>query len=99
MNGIRRADLGTMTAGEITKAREDGRLDHLLSGTARADGPPDDSSSPARPSGFQGSGDGGARSGSSRPRQVTAAALKTMTPAQINKARKDGRLQSLLEGQ
>jgi hypothetical protein len=50
----------------------------------------------AKAQGFQGSGDGGART--SQPRQLTRAALKNMTPAQINKAREEGRLDRLLGG-
>jgi hypothetical protein len=50
----------------------------------------------AKASGFQGSGDGGAR-GSSR-RQLTRADLKDMSAKQINKAREDGRLDKLLGG-
>lgn len=52
----------------------------------------------AKASGFQGTGDGGARSGGSKPRQVTEAELKTMSPQQIVKARQEGRLASLLGG-
>lgn len=52
----------------------------------------------AKPSGFQGSGDGGARTGGSRPAQVTDAELKTMNAKQILKARQEGRLDSLLGG-
>lgn len=52
----------------------------------------------AKAQGFQGSGDGGARSNGSTVRQVTAAELKTMTPQQIVKAQKDGRLNNLLSG-
>jgi hypothetical protein len=50
----------------------------------------------AKAQGFQGSGDGGART--SRPRQLTRADLKNMSPAQINKAREEGRLDRLLSG-
>lgn len=50
----------------------------------------------AKASGFQGSGDGGAR-GSSR-RQLTRADLKNMSAKQINQAREDGRLDKLLGG-
>jgi hypothetical protein len=52
----------------------------------------------AAKAGFQGSGDGGARTGGSGPKQLTRADLKTMTPAQIDKARSDGRFDKLLSG-
>jgi hypothetical protein len=52
----------------------------------------------AKASGFQGTGDGGARANGSRARQVTDAELKTMTAAQIVKARQEGRMTSLLGG-
>lgn len=48
-------------------------------------------------SGFQGTGDGGSR-GTSGPKQVTDAELKTMSPAAISKARSEGRLDKLLAG-
>lgn len=51
----------------------------------------------AKASGFQGSGDGGAR-GNGKPRQLTRAELKTMKPEQIEKARQEGRLDTLLGG-
>jgi hypothetical protein len=44
---------------------------------------------------FKGGGDGGARNGS-RPAQLTESDLATMTPEQINTARRDGRLNKLL---
>jgi len=50
----------------------------------------------AKASGFQGTGDGGARRNGSAPQQVTEAQLKTMTPQQIVKARQEGRLADLL---
>lgn len=46
----------------------------------------------AKASGFQGTGDGGAAGREGRPSQLTAADLKTMSPAQIVKAREEGRL-------
>jgi membrane protein involved in colicin uptake len=52
----------------------------------------------AKAQGFQGGGDGGARTGGSKPRQVTDAELKTMTPAQIVKAQQEGRLANLISG-
>lgn len=52
----------------------------------------------AKATGFQGGGDGGARTGGSKPHQVTAAELKTMTNQQIVKAQKEGRLANLLSG-
>jgi hypothetical protein len=52
----------------------------------------------AKATGFQGTGDGGARANGSRPRQVTEAELKTMSPQQIVKARQEGRLATLLGG-
>lgn len=47
---------------------------------------------------FQGTGDGGAARKASRPKQLTRADLKTMTPEQIAKAGDDGRLDDLLGG-
>jgi hypothetical protein len=52
----------------------------------------------AKATGFQGSGDGGARTGGSGTRQVTEAEFKTMTPAQIVQATKEKRLNKLLSG-
>lgn len=46
---------------------------------------------------FQGGADGGPRN-DSRPRQLTRDDLKTMTPAQIEKAQTDGQLDDLLQG-
>jgi hypothetical protein len=46
---------------------------------------------------FQGTGDGGAaRKAGNKPKQVTEAELKTMTPEQIVKAQNEGRLVDLL---
>jgi hypothetical protein len=45
---------------------------------------------------FQGTGDGGAARKAPRPKQLSRADLKTMTPAQIVKAKADGRLNNLL---
>lgn len=45
---------------------------------------------------FQGGGDGGARTKSSAPSQVTETELDKMTPDQIDKARQEGRLDDLL---
>lgn len=45
---------------------------------------------------FQGGGDGGARNRSGAPTQVTEDELDKMTPDQIDKARKEGRLDDLL---
>lgn len=48
---------------------------------------------------FQGTGDGGAaRKAGNKPRQVTEAELKTMSPEQIETARVEGRLATLLGG-
>lgn len=52
----------------------------------------------AKATGFQGTGDGGARTGGSGPKQLTRAQLKDMTPGQIDKARTEGRLDKLLGG-
>jgi hypothetical protein len=52
----------------------------------------------ARAQGFQGAGDGGARTGGSRPRQLAAADLKTMSPQAIVKARAEGRLERYMNG-
>ncbi|MEU2077110.1 hypothetical protein [Streptomyces sp. NPDC013489] len=48
---------------------------------------------------FQGTGDGGAARKASRPKQLTRADLKSMTPEAIDKAREDGRLDDLMGGQ
>ncbi|MFJ9748879.1 hypothetical protein [Streptomyces chartreusis] len=47
---------------------------------------------------FQGTGDGGAARKASRPKQLTRADLKSMTPEAIDKARIDGRLDDLMSG-
>ncbi|MFF0426902.1 hypothetical protein ACFYUJ_21120 [Streptomyces sp. NPDC004520] len=47
---------------------------------------------------FQGTGDGGAARKASRPKQLTRADLKSMTPEAIDKARIDGRLDDLMGG-
>ncbi|MCP3758206.1 hypothetical protein [Streptomyces sp. TBY4] len=47
---------------------------------------------------FQGTGDGGAARKASRPKQLTRADLKSMTPHEIAKAGDDGRLDDLLGG-
>ncbi|MBD0838793.1 hypothetical protein [Streptomyces sp. TRM68416] len=47
---------------------------------------------------FQGSGDGGAARKASRPKQLSRADLKSMTPEQIDQARIDGRLDDLMGG-
>lgn len=47
---------------------------------------------------FQGTGDGGAARKASRPKQLTRADLKSMTPEQIEQARVDGRLDDLMGG-
>lgn len=48
------------------------------------------------PKRFQGSADGGARNGGSGPSQLTRDDLKRMSPAEISKARKEGRLDRLM---
>ncbi|MEU6944287.1 hypothetical protein ABZ957_03430 [Streptomyces sp. NPDC046316] len=48
---------------------------------------------------FQGTGDGGAARKASRPKQLTRADLKSMSPEAIEKARIDGRLEDLMGGQ
>jgi hypothetical protein len=50
----------------------------------------------ATATGFQGTGDGGARTGGSRPKQLTSADLKNMSADQIVKARREGRLSRLM---
>jgi hypothetical protein len=52
----------------------------------------------AKATGFQGSGDGGARTGGSKPAQLGAADLKTMTAPQIAQARREGRLERYMSG-
>lgn len=47
---------------------------------------------------FQGTGDGGAARKASRPKQLTRADLKSMSPEAIDKAREDGRLDDLMGG-
>lgn len=47
---------------------------------------------------FQGTGDGGAARKASRPKQLSRADLKSMTPEAIEKAREDGRLEDLMGG-
>lgn len=47
---------------------------------------------------FQGTGDGGAARKASRPRQLTRADLKSMSPEAIEQARIDGRLDDLMGG-
>ncbi|MGW2985452.1 hypothetical protein [Streptomyces goshikiensis] len=47
---------------------------------------------------FQGTGDGGAARKAPRPKQLTRADLKTMSPGEIAKAGDDGRLDDLLGG-
>ncbi|MFJ4987903.1 hypothetical protein ACIP9H_29380 [Streptomyces sp. NPDC088732] len=47
---------------------------------------------------FQGTGDGGAARKASRPKQLTRADLKSMSPEEIDKARTDGRLDDLMGG-
>jgi hypothetical protein len=47
---------------------------------------------------FQGTGDGGAARKASRPKQLTRADLKSMTPEAIDQARIDGRLDDLMGG-
>lgn len=47
---------------------------------------------------FEGSADSGNRGDSQVQGQVTRESLKSMTPAEINKARADGRLQDVLSG-
>lgn len=44
---------------------------------------------------FEGSGDGGARKGDDTKSQLTRADLENMTPAEINEARRQGRLKNL----
>lgn len=48
---------------------------------------------------FQGTGDGGARKAAVYARQLTADDLKSMTPRQIDQARREGRLRDLLSGE
>lgn len=52
----------------------------------------------AKPTGFQGAGDGGARGNGSGPQQVTDAEFQHMTPDQRVSARREGRLNKLLGG-
>jgi len=53
----------------------------------------------AKAQGFQGTGDGGARTNGSSAKQLTGADLKTMSAADIVKARQEGRLERYLSGQ
>jgi hypothetical protein len=52
----------------------------------------------AKAQGFQGSGDGGARTGGSGPKQLTGADLKNMSAQAIDKAREEGRLDRYMSG-
>jgi hypothetical protein len=52
----------------------------------------------AKAQGFQGTGDGGARTGGSRPKQLTGADVKNMSATEISKARQEGRLERYLSG-
>lgn len=52
----------------------------------------------AAKAGFQGSGDGGARTGGSGPKQLTGADLKNMSAQAIDKARQEGRLEHYMSG-
>jgi hypothetical protein len=45
---------------------------------------------------FQGTADGGARNEASKPSQLSEADLASMTPGEVNKARREGRLDNLL---
>lgn len=45
---------------------------------------------------FQGTADGGARNDASKPSQLSEADLASMTPGEVNKARREGRLDNLL---
>ncbi|MEV7584398.1 hypothetical protein [Streptomyces erythrochromogenes] len=47
---------------------------------------------------FQGTGDGGAARKASRPKQLTRADLKSMSPEAIDRAREEGRLDDLMDG-
>lgn len=52
----------------------------------------------AKATGFQGSGDGGARTGGSGTKQLTGADLKNMSAQAIDKARQEGRLDRYMSG-
>ena len=77
-------DDGNFDAGEISEAISDliRRKPHLA----------------AKATGFQGTGDGGARTGGSKPKQLTGADLKTMSAPEIAQARADGRLADYMSG-
>ena len=45
---------------------------------------------------FQGTADGGARNDAATPSQLSASDLDSMTPGEVNKARREGRLDNLL---
>lgn len=85
------ANADGMSAAEINEARRAGRFDHLLAGKPKITEPEPELEPPSR---FPGSADAGARGGQAST--VDAAQLSSMSPAQINQARRDGRLNHLL---
>ncbi|MGW3627290.1 hypothetical protein [Streptomyces sp. NPDC000880] len=76
-------DDGNIDGDEVTEAIEDliKSKPYLAAATAKR---------------FQGTGDGGAARKAPRPKQLSRQDLKTMTPAQIVKAKADGRLDDAL---
>jgi hypothetical protein len=76
------SDTGEVDADALTSAIDDliARKPHLAATGRR----------------FNGDGDGGATRGEPRLRQLTATELESMTPAQVNEARRNGQLDKVL---
>ncbi|MFC8704714.1 hypothetical protein ACFUIV_21305 [Streptomyces anulatus] len=76
-------DDGNVDSGEVAEAIDDliKSKPYLAAATAKR---------------FQGTGDGGAARKAGRPKQLTRADLKSMSPAQIVKAKDDGQLDDML---
>lgn len=91
-DAVRMLDLSSFKVGD------DGEIDSGAIGAAIEDLVRSKPYLAAQPQGFQGSGDNGSRGGKpGGPAQITSRAeLRKMTPAEIVKARKEGRLNRLL---
>ncbi|WP_434795182.1 hypothetical protein WN979_14455 [Streptomyces albidoflavus] len=103
-----RAELKTYQASEPAPdaARDAGEEGNSTSESTRDAAPTSDDTAgatpaedvqPTRPT-FQGTADGGARGTPPGPRQLSAADLRSMTPRQIEEARRAGRLRDCLSG-
>ena len=107
-----KADVRALAAGKLADPADAVRLLDLSQFTVGEDGETDEKAIAAaidqlvkdkpylaaKPTGFQGTGDGGARSNGSGPKQVTEQEFNAMTPEQRVKARQEGRLTQLLGG-